>query len=55
MMEISKIECTFRYKIIKKFPFLSSLFRSNSIVAKAYDKENKLLFDIKIKDLIKWL
>jgi hypothetical protein len=54
-IEISKVKYTFKYKIIKKFPFLSSLFRSNSIVAKAYDRENKLLFDIKIKDLIKWL
>jgi hypothetical protein len=54
-IEISKVKYTFKYKIIKKFPFISSFFNRNSVLAKAYDKENKLVFDIKIKDVKIWL
>jgi hypothetical protein len=54
-IEISKVKYTFKYKIIKKFPFFSSFFRDKSVLARAYDKENKLLFDIKIKDVKLWL
>lgn len=54
-VEINKVKHTFKYKIIKKFPFLSSFFRDKSILSRAYDKENKLLFNIKIKDVKIWL
>jgi hypothetical protein len=55
MIEISKVKYTFKHKLINKFPFFSTLFRDNSILARYYDKENKLLFDIKINDLKLWL
>jgi hypothetical protein len=55
IIEISKVKYTFKYKIIKKFPFISSFFRDRSILARAYDSGNKLLFDIKIKDIKIWL
>lgn len=55
IIEISKVKYTFKYKILRKFPYLSSLFRRNSIIARYYDNKNKFLFDVKLKDLMIWL
>jgi hypothetical protein len=54
-IEISKVKYTFKYKIIKKFPFLSSFMSRNSILAKGYDKDNNLVYTVKLKDLRIWL